>query len=189
MKYFTPPKVILLKKNIFFLEKYDLNKLYDGARESLEGVITEYEISEAISKSGQGNPPVLPRLLNPLLLIYNHAIENGKLPESLELALITDLPKLGNDPKLCSSYRPISLLSTDYKIFSRMLFLWIEKHILDLIHLDQTGFIQNRSSLDNVRRFFNIIHVYETDPTILSNNCCVFRRGVSFRPSRMALFF
>lgn len=56
----------------------------------------------------------LPKPLDPLLLMYNHAIENGKLPESLELALITVLPKLGKDPKLCSSYRPISLLSTDY---------------------------------------------------------------------------
>lgn len=44
----------------------------------------------------------------------------------------------------------------------------MEKHIPDLINLDQTGFIQNRSPFDNVRRFFNIIHASETDssPTI-----------------------
>ena len=39
-----------------------------------------------------------------------------------------------------------------------MLSLRLEKHIPDLIHLDQTGFIQGRSSFDNVRRLFNIIN-------------------------------
>ena len=51
--------------------------------------------------------------------MYNHAIEIGKLPETLELALITVLPEPGKDPKLCSSYRPISLLSTS-KAFDRI---------------------------------------------------------------------
>lgn len=100
--------------------------------------------------------------------MYNHAIEIGKLPESLELALITVLPKPGKDQKLCSSYRLISLLTIDYKIFSKILSLRLGKHIPDLIHLDQTGFIQNRSPIDNVRRLFNIIHASETDnsPTV-----------------------
>ena len=67
-----------------------------------------------------------------------------------------------------------------------MLSLRLEKHIPDLIHLDQSGFTQNHSSFDNVRRFFNIIHASETDnsPTI-----AVFRRRESFRPSRMFLSF
>lgn len=158
-----------------FLDKHDLQKLNEGARESMEGAITGKEISEAISKIKSGKSPgldgfpieffktFLPKLLKPLLLMYNHAIEIGRLPESLELALITVLPKPGRDPKLCSSYRPISLLSTDYKIFSKILSLRLEKHIPDLIHLDQTGFIQNRSPFDNVRRLFNIIHASETD--------------------------
>ncbi len=39
----------------------------------------------------------------------------------------------------------------------------LEKHIPDLIHMDQSGFIQNRSSFDNVRRLFNIIHASKAD--------------------------
>lgn len=101
--------------------------------------------------------------------MYNHAFEIGKLPESLELALIRVLTKPWKDPKLCSSFRPISILTTGYKIFSKILALRLEKHIPDLIHLDQTGFIQNRSSFDNIRRLFNIIHASEANnsPTVV----------------------
>lgn len=153
-----------------FLDKYNFQRLSEDAREALERDMTEDELKEAISKISPGKSPgldgftieffkaFLSKLIKPLLLMYNHAYATGKLPDSLELALITVLPKPGKDLNLCSSYRPISILSTDYKIFSKMLSLRLEKHIPNLIHMDQTGFIQGRSSFDNVRRLFNIIN-------------------------------
>lgn len=149
MKYSIPLRVIFQKN--FFLDKYDVKKLTDNTRGNLEGAIMEKEILEAISKITSGKSPgldgfpieffkaFLSKLISPLLLMYNHAFEIGKLPESLELALITVLPKLGKDPKLCSSYRPISILTTDYKIFSKILALRLEKHIPDLINLVKLG--------------------------------------------------
>ena len=56
--------------------------------------------------------------------MYNHAIENRKLPESLKLVQITVLPKPGKGPKLCSSYAAIF----HFKIFSKILSLWLEKN-------------------------------------------------------------
>lgn len=82
-----------------------------------------------------------PKLLEPMLAMFNYAIETGNIPESLEQALIIVLPKPGKDPKLCSSYRPISILPSDYKMFSKILALRLEKILPDIINMDQTGFI------------------------------------------------
>ena len=59
--------------------------------------------------------------------------------EALE-ATITIIPKEGKDSTLCSSYRPISLLNSDIKIFAK---------ILAGIHADQVGFIPGREGRDH----------------------------------------
>ena len=61
-------------------------------------------------------------------------------------------PNRGKDPKLCASYRPISILVSDYKIFSKILATRLEKVLPDVIDMDQTGFIKDRSFIDNARR-------------------------------------
>lgn len=90
--------------------------------------------------------------------MFKNAIEIRQLPKTLEQALITVLLKPGKDPKLCGSYRPIALLSSEYKIFTKVMATRLEKVIPSLINKDQTGFIQNRFSSDNIRRFLDIIH-------------------------------
>lgn len=55
--------------------------------------------------------------LCPLLqAMFNESLSSGCLPSTLRQAAITLLPKGGKDPLQCASYRPISLLNTDYKI-------------------------------------------------------------------------
>lgn len=61
------------------------------------------------------------------------------LADSLEQAVITLLLKPGKDPCLCGSYRPISLLNSDYKVFDKMIDLRLGKVISQLVHMDQTG--------------------------------------------------
>ncbi len=55
--------------------------------------------------------------------MYMEAIHKKELPETLNQALITVLLKPGKDPNLCTSYRPISLLNSDYKILTKMIAL------------------------------------------------------------------
>ena len=68
------------------------------------------------------------------------------------------LPKPGKDPRLCEWYRPISLLSSEYKILTKIIATRLEQVIPSLVNVDQTVFIHNRSLSENVRRLFNIIH-------------------------------
>ncbi len=65
--------------------------------------------------------------------------------------------KKGKDPLECSSYRPISLLSTDSKLLAKVLALRLDRCIGDLITYDQSGFLRGRFAADNVRRLLHII--------------------------------
>ena len=57
----------------------------------------------------------------------------------------------------CSSYRPISLLNVDQKIFTSIIANRLSYILPDIINLDQTGFVKDRLLSDNVRRTLNII--------------------------------
>ncbi|PIO06803.1 hypothetical protein AB205_0143710 [Aquarana catesbeiana] len=55
----------------------------------------------------------------------------------------------GKDATLCSSYRPIALLSANIKLFAKVITTRLKKLTPEWIHKDQTGFILGRESKDN----------------------------------------
>jgi len=59
-------------------------------------------------------------------------------------------------------------LSTKYKLLTKIIASRLEKIVPWLVDTDQNGFIQNRSSIDNVRRFLNIVHCIKSlnDPIL-----------------------
>ena len=46
---------------------------------------------------------------------YNYALETGKQAQKWQSSILTLIPKEGKDTTKCLSYRPMSLLNTDYK--------------------------------------------------------------------------
>ena len=159
-----------------FLTDLDLPKLTVDQRDRLDRPITVGEIMEIIKDLPTSKAPGLDGFtsefykayaeeLSPLLLgTYNEALEKGNLPPSLTEAVITLIPKEGRDPLECKNYRPISLTSCDSKIFSKILANRLDKVITSLIHKDQVGFINSRSSSDNIRRFVDIMWATKDDP-------------------------
>ena len=89
--------------------------------------------------------------------MYNEAFVKGELPATLSKALITLVLKKEKDPCYCKNYRPISLIPLDAKILSKILANRLEKVMTSVVHKDQVGFIQGRSSADDIRRFINIM--------------------------------
>lgn len=77
-----------------------------------------------------------------LLDMYNESFDRGRLPPSLSEAIISLILKDGKDPLECKNYRPISLISCDSKILSKILTNRLDKAIAFLIHPDQVGFIR-----------------------------------------------
>lgn len=99
-------------------------------------------------------------------------VAEKKLPSPWTLAKLILLPKQGRDSALPESYRPISLLNTDYKILTKILATRLSKIQDKYIHSDQTGFINRQQIRDNVRHIRNIIHhVQETKTSALLDFC------------------
>ncbi|CAJ0944668.1 unnamed protein product [Ranitomeya imitator] len=80
-------------------------------------------------------------------------------------ATIVPLPKPGKTPDHPSNFRPISLLNTDLKLYSKILANRLSDVIPSLVHRDQVGFIKSRQTLDGTRRMIDLIHVAGSDRT------------------------
>ncbi len=104
-----------------------------------------------------------------MLNSFNFAIEHGVFHRDQKTSLISLLLKKGKDPLDCSSYRPISLIPCDLKIYAKVFASRMEKVIHSLIKEDQTGFIKGRNASDNMRRL-HILDFADSHPT----PCAVF---------------
>ena len=100
-----------------------------------------------------------PKSLQALLDIFNDMWENGKFPESWELATIIPIPKPGKDHAEPNSYRPIALTSCLCKTLERMIIVrlvwYLESN--NLISPVQSGFRSERSTNDNLVRLETFI--------------------------------
>ena len=61
------------------------------------------------------------------------------------------IPKSGKDLRYLKSWRPVTLLATDYKILAKALATRLQKVISDLVNHDQVGYIKGRYIGENVR--------------------------------------
>ena len=162
------------KFDVFFAN-LNLPQLSDNDRDFLEAPLRIEEISQAIKSTPlnkspglDGHPTVFYRtfedIVSPLLLeVYNEAFKMGSLPQSMHSAVISFIHIKGKDTLDPSGYRPISLLNCDQKILSKILADCLSKVIGSVIHMDQTGFISNRYSSDNIRRLVDLqYNVYDS---------------------------
>lgn len=96
--------------------------------------------------------------LTPVLTeVYQESFSSGKMPETLNEALISLIYKKDKDPTDPGRFRPVSLINVDCKILTEVLALRMEKIVPCLIHSDQVGFVKGRASSDNVRRLLHLM--------------------------------
>uniref|UniRef100_A0AAR2LBM4 Reverse transcriptase domain-containing protein n=1 Tax=Pygocentrus nattereri TaxID=42514 RepID=A0AAR2LBM4_PYGNA len=157
-----------------FLDKLSLPVLTDQ-KEELDKPIFEEEIVDVITLLTTGKLPgpdgftvefykMYCKELTPYLLnMYEESFANGSLPPTLSEALISLILKKGKDPHNCQSYRPISLINCDAKILDKVLAKRLDKVVETLVHPDQVGFIHQRNSTDNIRRFIDIMWHVQSD--------------------------
>lgn len=165
-----------------FLNKCNLPKLNEADKQLLNEEFNIPEIQKTITSLSNGKTPGPDGLpselykkfnttLSPYLYrMYKQAQSDGDLPPTLTEAVITVIYKKGKDPQEVGSYRPISLLNTDGKLYAKILANRLKLLIDKLIHPDQTGFIPNRNSTYNLRRLLNVMYTKreENDLVVLT---------------------
>lgn len=152
-----------------FLDQIDLPRLLEDDAANLDALISLEELKGAAlamqrnkSPGFDGIPPELyvtfwDKLGPQMLDMVRTSVDEEGFSRDVNLALISLLLKKDKDPVDYASYRPLSLLNADLKIYAKVLARRIQDHMSTLVHCDQTGFIKGRMTADNVRRLLHIV--------------------------------
>lgn len=98
------------------------------------------------------------KLLTPHLChSFNLIATTASIPvESLQ-ATIATISKAGKPTDDTASYRPISLLNTDTKLYAKLLATRLSDIIPQLVHIDQVGSVAGRQTSDGIYRFMDLL--------------------------------
>lgn len=151
-----------------FLKSVNLPVLSETQNNTLMSAITTEEVKNAITRQKTNRSPgpdgytaqwykTLRDVLTPILVkTFNWVLQTKETPISWREAIISVIPKPGKDKSECTNYRPISVLNLDNKLFTSIFAKRFDKILPQIIHLDQTEFIQSRQTQDNIRRTLQI---------------------------------
>ena len=153
-----------------FLNPNNVPKLKEEQKEEMEINLTEGEILAALKCTNNNSSPGLDGLpvevykvfwvdIKHLLVnCFNYCFESGCLSPSQSQALICLLHKGGDaDRGNISSWRPISLLNSDYKILARLLAMRMYPFLDSLVDTNQCAFIKGRGIATMLRELYDII--------------------------------
>lgn len=176
------PKQILKEQSTFYgnlyksdssikfnLDNHSHNKLDEQTSKSINGEITLLELTNAVRTMPNNKAPGLDGLpievykvfwakLGPL---YHEAIleakRNGQLRAMAKRGVITLIPKKDRDILFLTNWRPLTMLTCDYKILAKALANRMQPILPNIIHPDQTGFMKGRNIATNIRKTIEII--------------------------------
>lgn len=107
-----------------------------------------------------------------MVVLFNQILKDGTLPRSWKHSNIVTILKPHRDPLSPTSYRPISLINQDAKIFMAVLANRLKVIVPSYIHPDQTDFIPGRDISDNIRRTLDVILLgrrpSQTQPSVIA---------------------
>ncbi|KAE8899983.1 hypothetical protein PF003_g16145 [Phytophthora fragariae] len=152
---------------------------YSGLLSGLDAPITTAEVAAAIgaSKPGKACGPdgfgndwyrdFSDDLVPILTLLYNRWMNTGSFPQSFLEADICCLSK-GGDTKNPLNYRPLALLDSDYKIYTRVLTSRTSASLRWIIHPNQNGFVPFRVIHDTIDLFRAAKVMAAADPALMN---------------------
>ena len=148
-------------------------KITDVQRQILNSPITIDELGEAVKALPNGKCPStdeLPidfykvfwsKIKHTLYKLYLEIIETKQFHLTARQGIISLLEKTGSDPQLLKSQRPLTLLNSDYKIFSKLLATRLHTVLTEVVHPSQTGFLKGRYISENAMKLLNLMELCE----------------------------
>jgi hypothetical protein len=110
-------------------------------------------------------------IIKVLLWVFND-IETNRMATGTEFSESWMCPLYKkNNRAVIASYRSISLLNSDYKIFTKALTIKLAKAAPDLIHPNQAGFVPGRHIYDQIwltKRVIELAEATESDGLIMA---------------------
>uniref|UniRef100_A0A803JHI8 Reverse transcriptase domain-containing protein n=1 Tax=Xenopus tropicalis TaxID=8364 RepID=A0A803JHI8_XENTR len=152
-----------------YLTENALPRIEKHILQELDSPIQLHEVIEVIKNlklqkapgpdgySGKFYKNLLDHLAPMLTNCFNEIGPEKPLNEEFLLAYISVIPKPGKDLTNCSSYRPISLLNLDLKIYTKILASRLNPILPEWIHRDQTGFVRGREGKENTMKIINMM--------------------------------
>ena len=89
--------------------------------------------------------------------LYKEIIISGQFHLTARQGIISLLEKPESNTLLLKSWRPLTLLNSDYKLFSKVLAIRLHDALQEVIHPSQTGFIKGRYVSENIMKLMNLI--------------------------------
>ena len=86
----------------------------------------------------------------------------NKIRSEQKTGIIVLIPKVKN-PKQISEYRPITLLNTDFKIYTRIIAARMKGQLDRWLHASQSGLSVNRCAVNNLHQLYELIHLTRTN--------------------------
>ncbi|MCO5559170.1 hypothetical protein L7F22_012764 [Adiantum nelumboides] len=152
----TPPLGLLANMNERSLEsaKRKVGRPRKYVKDENGVLVTIPQSPKPVSQKKRG--PAAGKKAQLFALGLQHIFDMGSMPQSMSSGIISFIPK-GGDASTLQQWGPITLMSLVYKILARMISARLRPFLPDLIHLSQTGFVQDCSFLDNVVTFYDAV--------------------------------
>ena len=141
----------------------DVPKLSEMQKNSTKGLITYDECLKALKSLSNGKTPGLDGITTDfykkiwndvsttVLDSINNAFEKNEMSTDQRAGLITLSPKKNKLRSFLKNWRPITLLTVDYKLLAKALALRLKDILPDYIDESQFGYIKDRYIGENIR--------------------------------------
>ena len=152
-----------------YLQDTTLTQLTDSQSKTLEKDITVEELGKTLNRLSNNKSPGSDGFPYEFYKVFwgeirhfvhrsiKHGLATGELSITQREGHITLVPKPSKPRNLISSWRPITLLNSTYKILSATIANRLKEVLDDIIHPDQTAFLKNRFIGENTRVVYDIL--------------------------------
>lgn len=158
------------KRILFELENKSNKKVSDNCKRLLDENLTIQDLADAFKQMNNNKSPGLDGLTIEVYKMfwsqigetyYNamiYAKEKGILQMSIRRGVISLIPKRDRDQLKIENWRPITLLTCDYKILAKAFANKMRPALEEIIDPDPTGFMRNRNISDNIRKIMEVVN-------------------------------